>query len=187
MRSPARRREAITAIRQADIVADRALVRELWHAYLTWALGELDRHYGIAAALMERVGTMERFLDHIMDELPSYSPPVGRLLLAVDAGTVVGSGCLCPIDERTAVVHRLYVQPSQRREGIGRSLLEGLLDGARASGYERVVLDSPRFMHAAHALYRSAGFVEIEPYRRSGIPRAFWRYWIFMERTLVRT
>ena len=173
------------SIRQADIVADRALVRELWHDHLTWALGELDRHYGIAAALMERVGTIERFLDHIMHELPSYSPPVGRLLLAVDEGEVIGTASLCPINERTAVVHRMYVQPSQRRKAIGRSLLEGLLEGARESGYERVVLDSPRFMHAAHALYRTAGFVEIEPYPRSKIPRGFWRYWIFMERTLA--
>lgn len=90
------------SIRQADIPADRALVRELWHDYLTWALGELDRHYGFATALMERVGTIERFLGHIMRERPSYSPPVGRLLLAVDEGEVIGTAGLCPIDERAA-------------------------------------------------------------------------------------
>ena len=110
---------------------------------------------------------------------------MGRLPLAVDADTVIGIGDLCPIDERTAVVQRTYVQPLQRRRGIGRSLLEGLLEGARASGYERVLLDSPRFLHDAHALYRSAGFAETEPYPQSQVPRDSWPYWILTERTLA--
>jgi hypothetical protein len=39
-------------------------------------------------------------------------------------------------------------------------------------------------MHTAHALYRSAGFVERGPYDESEIPPEFWPYWIFMELAL---
>ena len=45
-------------------------------------------------------------------------------------------------------------------------------------------LDSARFMHAAHALYRSSGFQEIAPYPESEIPEEFRPNWIFMEKLL---
>ena len=37
-------------------------------------------------------------------------------------------------------------------------------------------------MEAAHRLYRSAGFKEIEPYEQSEIPPEAWDHWVFMER-----
>lgn len=171
-------------IRQADIVAERADIRELWHDYLDWMVAEIDRHYGIVAALVEQTGTLEQFLDHSLNELQVCVPPAGRLLLAVDSGSAVGCGTLLPLDERAAVIQRMYVRPAQRGRGIGRQLLEGLLQGAREAGYQRVLLESARFMHGAHALYRSASFTETEPYPQSQVPRDFWPYWIFMERVL---
>jgi hypothetical protein len=39
-------------------------------------------------------------------------------------------------------------------------------------------------MTAAHGLYRSSGFVEIEPYPESEIPDERKPHWVFMERTL---
>jgi len=38
-----------------------------------------------------------------------------------------------------------------------------------------------RFMAAAHSLYRSVGFQEIEQYPESEIPEEFRQHWIFME------
>jgi hypothetical protein len=40
-------------------------------------------------------------------------------------------------------------------------------------------------MKGAHALYRSAGFRDIEPYVGSEIPREFQPNWIFMELELA--
>jgi hypothetical protein len=39
-------------------------------------------------------------------------------------------------------------------------------------------------MKAAHSLYRSAGFQEIDPYMESEIPPEFQRHWVFMEKQL---
>ena len=64
-------------------------------------------------------------------------------------------GCLKRIGPETAEIKRMYVDPSRRREGIGRALLDELLSAARHAGYQSVRLDSPDFMTAAHALYRS--------------------------------
>jgi hypothetical protein len=51
-------------------------------------------------------------------------------------------------------------------------------------GYERVRLDSARFMIDAHRLYLTSGFREIEAYDGSEIPKEFQQHWVFMEREL---
>ena len=43
--------------------------------------------------------------------------------------------------------------------GIGRAIVEQLIDDARTMGCETVYLESATFMDNAHALYRSVGFV----------------------------
>ncbi len=86
----------------------------------------------------------------------------------------------------TAEIKRMYVQPSHRGAGVGRALLDELITAAGRTGYERVRLDSPDFMTAAHGLYRASGFVDIGPYPESEIPDAYKSHWVFMERTLRR-
>ena len=58
----------------------------------------------------------------------------------------------------------MYVQPHIRGIGAGRRLMEQLLTDARSIGYQVIRLESLKFLSAAHALYRSVGFVEIAPY-----------------------
>ena len=58
----------------------------------------------------------------------------------------------------------MYVRPSSRGLGVGRAILQRLIDDARALGYRTIRLDSARFMHEAHALYRRFGFVPGSPY-----------------------
>lgn len=78
----------------------------------------------------------------------------------------------------------MYVRPEARKRGPGRALLKQLLEEAHQIGYERIRLDSARFMKGAHQLYQSAGFYEIEAYEGSEIPKEFQDHWIFMEREL---
>ncbi len=59
-------------------------------------------------------------------------------------------------------------------------MLDWLVAPAQAAGYERIRLDSPDFMTAAHALYRSRGFHDIGPYPESEIPDERKAYWVFM-------
>jgi ribosomal protein S18 acetylase RimI-like enzyme len=52
----------------------------------------------------------------------------------------------------------LYVAPEARREGLGRTLVEAVIDRARERGCRRVELDVSSENPAAMALYRSLGF-----------------------------
>jgi GNAT superfamily N-acetyltransferase len=78
-------------------------------------------------------------------------------------------------------VKRMYVRPEYRGLGLGRALINHLLAEAAQIPYERVRLDSARFMRAAHRLYHSAGFGEIEAYEGSEVPKDFQKNWVFME------
>ena len=42
---------------------------------------------------------------------------------------------------------------------FGRKIVVQLIEDARTLGCETLVLESATFMHSAHALYRSVGFV----------------------------
>ena len=58
----------------------------------------------------------------------------------------------------------MYVPPAYRGTGIGRAIINQLIDDARSIGYRRLRLESLEFLDAAHTLYRSVGFRNIDPY-----------------------
>jgi GNAT superfamily N-acetyltransferase len=165
------------SIHQTETEQDRALVRDLFWEHLDWANARLNEEYGINFDI-------ESMVERDMAKLEIFLPPDGRLLLATEGGRAVGIACMRRIREDMGEIKRMYVRPEFRGRGIGRALLEALLAEAQEIGYPRVRLDSTRFMKAAHALYRSAGFQEIEPYAESEIPPEFQHEWVFMEKHL---
>jgi putative acetyltransferase len=138
------------AIDEACDAGDIATVRRLFRAYADSLPFSLD-FQGFEAELAV---------------LPApYTPPAGRLLLARENGAAIRTVRLKPLAAGIAEVKRLFVVPEARGTGIGRMLAERAIAAARASGYERVRLDTHRpSMPAAIALYRRLGFAEIAPY-----------------------
>jgi GNAT superfamily N-acetyltransferase len=97
-----------------------------------------------------------------------YSPPRGRLLIAEGAGCVA----LRAIDEEICEMKRLYLRPRHRGAGLGRRLVQAIIDEARGIGYRRMRLDTMPKMASAQRLYASFGFQEITPYRYNPEPGA---------------
>ena len=75
---------------------------------------------------------------------------------------------------------RLYVREQFRGLGIGRALVEAVIDKARKIGYNYMRLDTVPSMEVASALYISVGFKKISTYRYNPIEDA-----VFMELKLV--
>jgi len=61
-----------------------------------------------------------------------------------------------------AYLEEVYVAPAHRGRGIGRALLESVLEVARAQGATRIDLGTSETDTAAIGLYESCGFSNLE-------------------------
>jgi len=122
-----------------------------------WARGRTEADYGI------KLEESEREL-RLLSDLEGLLAPPARLYLAEINDEPVGIGGLKPLAADEAEIKRMYVRPSFRGFGVGRAILQRLIDDARTLGCKTVRLESAAFMHEAHTLYRSFGFVPCPPY-----------------------
>ena len=113
--------------------------------------------------------------------IEKFLPPNGRLMLAFMDNNACGIGCLKSINQEIGEVKRMYVNPSFRKIGASRAILQSIIQAAKETGYKKLRLDSPKFMEAAHSLYRSFGFKDIPVYPEVEIPEEFRQYLLFME------
>jgi [ribosomal protein S18]-alanine N-acetyltransferase len=79
--------------------------------------------------------------------------------VACDRGRIAGFAVMEFGDERAHLV-LLAVRPAHRRLGIGRRLLEWLVDSARTAGIASVHLELRAGNEAAQGFYRAMGFDE---------------------------
>jgi putative acetyltransferase len=112
--------------------------------------------------------------DRELANLPGdYAPPDGRLLLAAEEAQLAGCVALRKLEPTVCEMKRLFLRPSHRGRGLGRVLVETIIDEARKLGYTKMRLDTiPGRMDQAIVLYRSIGFVEIAPYYESPVEGA---------------
>lgn len=103
-------------------------------------------------------------VDHRASVLDEVLASGGRLYVAEVDGEAVGVGGLKLLRESVGEIKRMFVRPTARGLGVGRTIVQQLVDDARALRCETIFLESASFMHSAHALYRSVGFVSSEPY-----------------------
>ena len=165
----------LVEIRDAKFPHDIPFVRKLWTDYLTWGNDNMQRLHGVHPHNPNE--TVEQ--DIVM--VDKFQPPNGRLVLAFVGENACGIGCLKSINEEVGEIKRMYVDPTFRKMGVGRMILDALIETAKETGYTKVKLDSPKFMEAAHSLYRSFGFKDIPAYAEVEIPEEFWQFLLFME------
>lgn len=130
--------------------------------YVSWMISEIKKHY---PDLDINEFTSEHTYDDIRKKFPGeHVPPRGCLLIAKNEDRVCGCIALGRLSETIGEVRTLFVRPSCRGMGIGKKLVETILENARQFGYKHVRLDTLGFMHNALKLYRSYGFEDIPPY-----------------------
>lgn len=130
--------------------------------YVSWMVTMLQREY-------TKIDTTPFLQAHSYEDVRKrfpgkYVPPKGRLFVAYDAGELCGCVALAPFTDTICEIQTLFVRPQFRGQGIGKTLVNHVIATARDIGYHHMRLDTLAFMRGAQELYRSLGFVSIEPY-----------------------
>lgn len=80
-------------------------------------------------------------------------------VVARRAAIIVGCGTLIFEAPRVARIVRMSVADAHRRSGVGRAVLQNLIEHAIRLRYEAIVLETSADWHTAVAFYDSCGFV----------------------------
>jgi L-amino acid N-acyltransferase YncA len=105
-----------------------------------------------------------------------------------DTSTVVGWSSLNAFNPREAYRHvadlSVYVERGWRGRGVGRRLLEHLIERARALGYHKMMLSTFPFNASGVALYERMGFTRAGLFREMGQLDGRWIDTLIMEKLL---
>ncbi|MEA2204540.1 MAG: hypothetical protein QOE77_1316 [Blastocatellia bacterium] len=119
------------------------------------------------------------------DEWQSSHLPFGRLV-ARTGSLVKGWAALSPVSRRAAYAGvaetSLYVGQAHRGNGIGRSLLQALVDQSESNGIWTLQAVMLAENEASLALHRSCGFREVGRRERISKLNGVWRDTILLER-----
>lgn len=148
---------------------NRGALRDLLAEYHGWMADRADA-YDPETELDADLGSLDR-------------DPDSWAWVARAAGASDPAGCvlLYGETEELAEFKRLYVRPAHREDGVGRELVEAVIDRARAEGFETLGLTTPPWSEAAHALYESMGFERTPPYPETRLPERHHDEAIFMQ------
>ena len=154
--------QAQTTLVPVGTVEEQEAARGLILEYLRWIAGIAKTNYQLTFDI-------DAMVRSDIEDRAKFYPPHGRFYLLRHAGAWVGVGCLKRLSPEIGELQRMYVQPAARGIGAGRLLLNRLVDDARALGYRSLRLESLKVLATAHAMYRSAGFVETAPYAENSM------------------
>jgi ribosomal protein S18 acetylase RimI-like enzyme len=129
-----------------------------------------DRH-AVARELAAYLAHIEEDLDgedldhDIVHWEREYDGTSGVLLVVEDpTGEIVGTAGLRSLNPGVGEIKRMWIRPGCQGRGLGRRLMSGCLEEARALGFRRLRLDTEHRLEAAFHLYKSYGFTEIPDY-----------------------
>jgi L-amino acid N-acyltransferase YncA len=140
--------------------------------------------------ILDRVATLDvttRTADGVLDWLADHGSRHPVIVASV-GGTVVGWASLNRFNPRPAYDHvadfSVYIEREWRGKGIGRQLLDRLIELAREIGFHKMVLSALAFNQAGIALYTRAGFSTVGVYREQGQLDGEWVDTLIMEKLL---
>jgi putative acetyltransferase len=113
-------------------------------------IAALDAH------LAGRYSADQRFGPNLQPE--QLAPGLGTFVIARLDRRAVGCGALRRLDDTSAEVKRMYVEPELRGRGIAKKILDHIEAAARVMGVRRLVLETGIYQAEAIGLYRRVGF-----------------------------
>ena len=170
---------SIVKIRAIILPDDVELVRKLWTDYLTWGNEMMQITYGV------HPHNPTKIVEQDIKQIDKYLPPNGHVFLALIENKACGIGCLNSINAEIGELKRMFVDPSFRKLGVGKAILQEIINTAKERRHKKVRLNTPKFMETAHSLYAGFGFKPISVYPEVEITEDFREYLLFMELELI--
>jgi DNA-binding MarR family transcriptional regulator/GNAT superfamily N-acetyltransferase len=121
----------------------------------------IEQYFGEIAGRFDTGFDPAKTISATSEEL---TPPAGIFVIARLGGQPIGCGALKVKDRKIGEIKRMWVSPDARGLGLGRRLLETLETRAREFGLRTLRLETNRTLKEAQALYRSCGYLEVEPF-----------------------
>lgn len=107
----------------------------------------------------------------------------GRIFFAAIEDDCVGCCALLRLRADEFEVAKMAVAPNWQGSGIGRKLLQAVVEAARSAGTRRLYLETNHILTPAIRLYESVGFKPVPPDRL--VPSPYARSDVYMEMILV--
>lgn len=182
------RSERAVLDRRSDALA-RSMIEPLTDSHrqrLVAAMSEVERLLTAALLEIDAVDPAHRHAQHCLQEYfaeldrrfevgfdPSVSlpadpdqmrPPAGLFVVATLREEPIGCGALKFHGGEPTELKRMWVAPTARGLGVGRLLLRHLERRAAERGSHTIRLDTNRALAEAVAMYRSAGYLEVDAF-----------------------
>ena len=125
----------------------------------------------------------EKF-EAVIQDLPKlHQRPLGGIIIASVDDTAVGCVMYREAEPGVAEFNRMFVSDGGRGHGLGRRMLDSMINQMIADGYRSVFFSSATFLTHARAMYEAAGFQSMP--HPDGFPDVWRERVYFMERSLV--
>ncbi len=157
---------------------------------------ELKDMEQVAAIYAHYVASGVVTFDEVAPDVEAWSAKAGSVvarglpfLVADVGGKVAGFAYASPWRPRPAYRHTVedtvYVAPSKLRRGVGRLLLDALIENCRKTGIEQLIaVIADTGDPASQALHRSVGFIDAGRLVRVGFKHGQWIDTVLMQISL---
>lgn len=106
-------------------------------------------------------GFIDKSLNPDLNDIWQYYSAPGNFFVVVEiCGQLVGTGALIREEGSHGRLVRMSVSKSRQRQGIGRALVQHLIQKAKEQGYKRLLVETNNDWYDAIGLYQHCGFRE---------------------------
>lgn len=98
--------------------------------------------------------------DTDLTDIETYYLESGGLFEVLEdaGGKLLGTVGLFPLDKETVELRKMYFDKSLRGRGLGKKMLERMIEKSREMGFQRIYLETASVLQEAIGLYEKYGF-----------------------------
>ncbi len=102
--------------------------------------------------------TFEAYVAEPLGQFAKRSNPREKIWIVEENGELKGSIALCEISAQEAQLRWFFVSPQLRGKGVGKNLMNSVIDFSLEQSYEKISLWTVKGLEAAKSIYISSGF-----------------------------